>query len=370
VHFNYSLPPSFWPEYQAFTRRSEPLAEFRSAQLMGLVRNYRRCAWLVTYLFGASPALNRSFRPDGHELLVPLDAATWYAPYATSLRMSDLGYRNTTQGRLSIRANSLAEYVAGLRSAVTTEDPRYVAIGVVVDGDYRQLNANILQIENEYYSTIRPKPSKASKSRPLLALAEGGVEYVEVRTLDLSSADPVGMNQAELRFIEALLIYCLLAESPPISAAEQNEIDARDLTVAREGRRPQLTFVDGARERRLRERGLEITAGIRRIAELLDVDAQGYVAAVDAAEEALHDPDRTPSAALLAALRSEQASFFEYTLALARSHAAYFRDFGLSRAREQALAETARRSHEDAAAAEHQDPRPFAEYLREFGSRI
>ena len=143
-------------------RRSRS-TEFRSAELMGLVRNYRRCAWLVTYLNGASPALCRSFRPEGHELLTELDSATWYAPYATSLRMSDLGYRNKTQGRLSIRANSLAEYLAGIRSAVTTLEPRYAAIGVVVDGEYRQLNANILQIENEYYSTIRPKPGKASK---------------------------------------------------------------------------------------------------------------------------------------------------------------------------------------------------------------
>ena len=65
VHFNYSLPARFWPEYRAFAERSEPLADFRSAELMALVRNYRRCAWLVTYLFGASPALCRSFRPDG-----------------------------------------------------------------------------------------------------------------------------------------------------------------------------------------------------------------------------------------------------------------------------------------------------------------
>src|SRR5687768_18548127 len=122
-----------------------------------------------------------------------LDSATWYAPFATSLRMSDLGYRNKTQGRLSIRANSLAEYVAGMRAAVTTEEPLYAAIGVRVDGEYRQLNANILQIENEYYSTIRPKPSKSSKLRPLVALPHDGIDYVEVRTLDLSSADRVGL---------------------------------------------------------------------------------------------------------------------------------------------------------------------------------
>jgi glutamate--cysteine ligase len=370
VHFNYSLPLEFWPEYQAFAGSAEPLRDFRSAQLMGLVRNYRRCAWLVTYLNGASPALCRSFRPEGHELLVELDSATWHAPYATSLRMSDLGYQNKTQGRLSIRASSLAEYLAGMRAAVTTIEPRYEAIGVVVDGEYRQLNANILQIENEYYSTIRPKPSKAVKTRPLVALAEGGVDYVEVRTLDLSAADPVGMNQGELRFVEALLIFCLLAESPPISAEEQAEIDARDLTVAREGRRPGLTLVGAGREVTLRERGLEVLGGVREVAELLDEGAQGYVAAVDAAAEALRDPDRTPSAALLAALRSERASFLEYTLSLARSHAAYFRDFALDAARERALEDTARRSLEEADALPGKDPRPFAEYLRDYFSVI
>src|SRR5688572_13713458 len=370
VHFNYSLPAALWPEYRAFAGRSEPLTEFRSAELMGLVRNYRRCAWLVTYLTGASPALNRSFRPDGHELLSELDSATWYAPYATSLRMSDLGYRNKTQGRLSIRANSLAEYLAGMRAAVTTEEPLYAAIGVRVDGEYRQLNANILQIENEYYSTIRPKPSKATKARPLVALAEGGVDYVEVRTLDLSAADPVGMNQGELRFVESLLIYCLLADSPPISAAEQGEIDARDLTVAREGRRPGLTLVAAGRQRALREHGLELLEGVREVAALLDEGAQGYVAAVDAAAEALREPDRTPSAALLAALRSEQASFLEYTLSLARSHAAYFRDFALEREREQALEDTARRSLAEAEALPGKDPRPFADYLRDYFSVV
>ena len=366
VHFNFSLPLPFWPEYRDREKSSVQIDEFRSAELMGLVRNYRRCAWLVTYLFGASPALCRSFRPDGHELLAELDSATWYAPFATSLRMSDLGYRNKTQARLSIRANSLAEYLTGIRGAVTTEEPRYAAIGVVVDGEYRQLNANVLQIENEYYSTIRPKPSKASKHRPLLALAEHGVDYVEVRTLDLSSADPVGVNQNELRFLEALLIYCLLDESPAISADEQREIDERDLTVAREGRRPKLKILDAGREQRLSERGLELCERIRAVAELLDADAQGYVAAVDAAREALRDPERLPSAMLLAALQSERASFFEYTLGLARSHAAYFRDFALAPERELQLQDVARRSLEEAEALADGDNQSFEAYLQSY----
>jgi glutamate--cysteine ligase len=366
VHFNYSLPDAFWPEFREREGSAAPLREFRSAALMGLVRNYRRCAWLVTYLFGASPALCRSFQPRGHELLTALDAATWYAPYATSLRMSDLGYQNKTQARLAIRANSLEEYVAGMRSAVTTEEPRYAAIGVRVDGEYRQLNANILQIENEYYSTIRPKPSKSSAARPLVALAHAGVEYVEVRTLDLNSADPVGMSQAELRFMEALLVYCLLRGSPPIGPEEQAELDARGLAVAREGRRPGLVVRDGGVERPLAALGLEHLEGIREIARLLDGDGANYGAAVDAAEEALKEPERTPSAALLRALRAEQASFFEYTLALARGHAAYFRDVPLASERERELAAVAERSLAEAAALARDTSQPFEAYLESF----
>jgi glutamate--cysteine ligase len=187
-----------------------------------------------------------------------------------------------------------------------------------------------------------------------------------VRTLDLNSADPVGMNQSELRLIEALLIYCLLAESPPISPAEQAEIDARDLTVAREGRRPALRFVDAGRQRRLSERGLEVLEGVRAVAELLDADAQGYVAAVDAAAAALRDPERTPSATLLADLRNEQASFFEYTLMLARTHAAYFRDFALADARERMLIETARRSLDEAETLAGNRAPSFEAYLRAY----
>ncbi|MEO8464583.1 MAG: glutamate--cysteine ligase [Gammaproteobacteria bacterium] len=370
VHFNYSLPQEFWPEYREREQRHEPLTDFRSTELMGLVRNYRRCAWLVTYLFGASPVLSKSFRPEGHELLTELDHDTWHAPFATSLRMSDLGYRNTSQGRLSIGANSLADYVAGMRTAVTTEDARYAAIGVVVDGDYRQLNANILQIENEYYSTIRPKPSKTSPHRPLLALERTGVEYVEVRTLDLNCADPVGMSQNELRLLEALLIHCLLADSPAISTAEQTEIDGRDLTVAREGRRPGLTIMHSGRQRPLAECGIELLREIASVAELLDVEGTSYGGAVEVAVAAVRDPDRTPSAALLAALGHERASFFEYTLKLAESHAAYFRELALAPEREESLAATASRSIDEAEALIHKDPRSFETYLQDYFTAV
>jgi glutamate--cysteine ligase len=193
VHFNYSLRRRVsGPRTKRTWAAPSRLREFRSAELMGSCATTALRMARDVFATARRRRSARSFRPDGHELLVELDSATWYAPYATSLRMSDLGTEHE-QGRL-IRANSLAEYLAGYRSAVTTEE-RAMRPSAVVDGDYRQLNANILQIENEYYSTDSPKPSKATKSRPLVALAEGGIDYVEVRTLDLSAADPVGMNQ-------------------------------------------------------------------------------------------------------------------------------------------------------------------------------
>jgi len=364
VHFNYSPPAELWPAYREHEGRREPLDDFRSAELMGLVRNYRRHAWLVSYLFGASPALCKSFRPEGHELLTELDHGTWHAPFATSLRMSDLGYRNKTQGRLAISANSLAEYVAALAAAVTTVEPRYEAIGVVVDGEWRQLNANILQIENEYYSSIRPKPSKASHHRPLGALRLTGVEYVEVRTLDLNLTDPVGINQNQLRFLEALLLHCLLADSPPIDADEQGEIDRRDLTVAREGRRPGLVLQRRGRARSLADWGLEVADAVEEIATILDADGEGYVGAVELAREALRDPERTPSAALLRDLKAERATFFEYTLGVARGHRDYFLGLGLGAEQEQRLAHLAAESLAEVEALERTSSPPFDAFLR------
>ncbi|MBN1240275.1 MAG: glutamate--cysteine ligase [Gammaproteobacteria bacterium] len=366
VHFNLSLPEAFWQAHWEETRSRKPLHDFRSERFLDLARNYRRYGWLVLYLFGASPALCKSFRPEGHELLTELDRNTWHAPFATSLRMSDIGYRNKTQARLNISLNSPADYIAGLAAAVSTPEPRYTGIGVEVDGEYRQLNANILQIENEYYSPIRPKPSKRYDERPTVNLRRHGVEYVEIRTLDLNPADPVGVNQNQLRFLEALLIYCLLADSPPISPEEQREIDRRDLSVAREGRLPRLELPRAGQAVPLRRWGLELLEQVRAVAELLDTDGNDYAAAVDAQREAVEDAEATPSARLLNELRSDKQSFFHYMLGVARSHHEYFSALTLAPARAAELQELAARSLEEQKALEADDTEPFSRYLARY----
>jgi glutamate--cysteine ligase len=207
----------------------------------------------------------------GRSVTLPrLSQDTSYEPYATSLRMSDLGYRNRNQAGLSVSVNSLDEYVRDLSRAIATRHEPYEKLGVKVDGQYRQLNSNILQIENEYYSFIRPKRVARSGERPTKALRRAGVEYVEVRALDVSAFDPVGVNQNKLRFLEVFLALCLMKDSPPIGTSEQDILDANHVTVARRGREPGLTLERDGRKAPMLEWARELVDSMRGIAEVFD----------------------------------------------------------------------------------------------------
>jgi glutamate--cysteine ligase len=368
IHYNYSLPDGFWPLYQDFEGDKGSLQDFRSATYLGAVRNVRRLDWLLLYLFGASPAVCKCFIKGIDARLDELDADTLYGPHATSLRMSDLGYRNSAQADLVVSPNSLEEYIRDLSRATRTPRPEFERIGIKVDGIYRQLNANQLQIENEFYSTIRPKRVTARGERPTDALARGGVQYIELRALDISPYDPVGLNQRQLRFLETFLIYCMLLESPPISRWDQEHIDANHGLVAREGRKPDLRLYRGNRMVSLREWGLEICRDMEQVAALLDPDGTlGHVAAIRHQLEVVEDAERTPSARMLAELRARGQSLFQYGLEQAVNVTEYFRSLApeLNRNRER-LVQAARDSLAAQAELEATDDVSFDEYLARY----
>ena len=248
VHFNYSLPDTFWPAYQAILEDRLAESEFRSNHYLGMVRNFRRYGWLVLYLFGASPALCKSFG-DGNLDMPTLNKDTYFEPYGTSLRMSDLGYNNQTQAGISISLNRLDDYIKDLGGATRTPEPAYEKIGVVVDGRYQQLNTNKLQIENEYYSPIRPKRVARSGERPTAALRRGGVEYVEIRSLDINIFDPAGINQNTMRFMEAFLIFCLLDNSADFVDETFAETQHNQALVAKSGAGTGIDLDAGRRKR-------------------------------------------------------------------------------------------------------------------------
>lgn len=369
VHFNYSFSARFWEVLADVVQKGKADQDFISDQYFALLRNYRRHGWLILYLFGNSPALCGSFVKGREHTLRELSPGTLYEPYATSLRMSDLGYRNKNQAGVQISVNSLSEYVRDLTAAVSTPHPEYQKIGVKVDGEYRQLNANVLQIENEYYSYIRPKRVARSGEHPSQALQRGGVEYVEFRALDVSAFDPVGVNQSKLRFLEAFAALCVLKESAPIASGEQAALDANHALVAHRGREPGLELDREGRRRSLRSWGAELIDSMRGICELLDEGApqRPYTAALEQQEAKLHDTALTPSARTLKELETTGESFAELAMRMSRAHKSYFLElYPPNEQRLQEFAAQAEQSLEKQAAIERADDVDFDEFLARY----
>src|SRR5947208_1643659 len=247
---------------------SEHITTDYSEALIELVTPAFTHSWeLLQYLLDLHQFV---YRHLGDELLWATSMPCANEPYATSLRMSDVGYRNRNQAGLAVSVNSLEEYVRDLQRAISTPHPPYEALGVKVNGEYRQLNANILQIENEYYSFIRPKRVARSGERPTKALRRAGVEYVEVRALDVSAFDPVGVNQNKLRFLEAFLALCVLTRCAPMADSGQSAMDENHLSVARRGREPGLVLWREGYDVPLREWARELLDSMVGICEILD----------------------------------------------------------------------------------------------------
>jgi glutamate--cysteine ligase len=326
VHFNYSFPDAMWNAWPDIVQSRQRGQDFISERYFHLLRNYRRHGWIVLYLFGVSPVVCNAFLRGRNVTLPRLSKDTSYEPYATSLRMSDIGYRNRNQAGLSVSVNSLDEYVRDLSRAITTPHEPYEKLGVKVGGEYRQLNANILQIENEYYSFIRPKRVARSGERPTKALRRAGVEYVEVRALDVSAFDPVGVNQNKMRFLEMFLALCLMKDSPPIDVSEQDVLDANHVTVARRGREPGLTLQRDGRAVPMLAWARELIDSMHGIAEVFDRGdpSKPFSAALAVQAAKIDEVALTPSARMLAELESTGESFFELALRMSRLHKEYF----------------------------------------------
>lgn len=370
VHFNYSLAPEFWPIYAELEGDGVSAQDFISDCYMALIRNLQRFGWLIPYLFGASPAVCKSFLGGAQTELAEFDANTYYGPYATSLRMGDIGYQNNRENEHGIKASydSLASYIESLRHAIETPCPDYEKIGVVVDGEYRQLNANILQIENEYYSTIRPKQRLKGNEKPTVALKRRGIEYVELRSIDVNAFDPLGINQSQLCFLEAFLLFCLLHDSPLISAGERKAIDSNELAAAHQGRDPDLVLQRRDGPLLLRQWADELCREMRGICELLDSVGEGspYGDALAAQVRKVKDASLTPSARMLQNMREHKEGFFHFARRMSQTHQRFFMSLPRNPERERFFEEVAARSLEEQKAREAAEEIPFDEYLTRY----
>ena len=369
IHYNFSLPDEFWVEYQQVLGDQGDLQSFKSEQYFCLVRNFQRNSWLLHYLFGASPVLDRSFLDGREHKLEQFQQNTFGLPYATSLRMSDLGYQNSAQEQLHVSYCSLEDYIETLGLAVYQPYKDYENIGIQKDGQYIQLNANILQLENEFYSDIRPKRVTESGEKPIQALRSRGVEYIEVRILDINPFKPEGIDAQQARFMDAFLLHCLLADCPPqvTTTCVEPRTNLRN-TILR-GRDPDLMLVLDDRKVPLQMAADTLLEEIFDAAALLDRahGKQRYTFAVAAQLGKLGDPDLTPSGQVMQAINGG-VEFIDLIARVAARHKEYFlaRDYAILDANE--LAETAEESLQQQLEMEQGDEIPFSEFLEKYNA--
>jgi glutamate--cysteine ligase len=352
IHYNFSLPDA----------RSND-------DYFGLIRNFRRHSWLLLYLFGASPSVCSTFVEGRRHELQPLSADTLYLPHATSLRMGRLGYQSQAQSSLAVSYNGLDGYGASLEDALTRPYPAYEAIGLRDGDDYRQLGVTLLQIENEFYGTIRPKRVIRPGERPLHALRDRGVEYVEVRLMDLDPFEPVGIAAGTLRFLDVFLLHCLLCDSPPDSPREIEALLQNKQRVASRGREPGLTLLRDSGEVPLTEWAHDLLGGCGAIAAALDAanGTTAHSAALAAAVHAVNDPSATPSARVLQAMaRDHGNSHVRFTLAKSAQHKAALLQLPLTADVAAHYASMAQASLAEQRAIEAADTLPFEAWRQQY----
>ena len=371
LHYNFSLPEEAW--------NALPGLNSANTGYFALMRNFRRYGWLAFYLFGASPAVCPSFVKGRAHRLQRLAPGTVYLPHATTLRMGRLGYQSETQSALDVSYNNLESYAGSLHRALIEPYAPYEAIGLREGDDYRQLSTSLLQIENEFYSKIRPKRRINRGERPLHALRERGVEYVEVRLMDLDPFSPVGIIAATMRLLDVFLLHCLLSESPPDTPQEIEEIHQNNELVAERGREPGLRLHHNGRERAFADWGTRLLDECAPIAQALDdaatdppssrnrTGARGYCQALEWGMAALKDPELVPSARVLRVMAEGYGnSYTDFVLAQSAAHRETLLAQPYTAELEAHFARLARESFEEQSHIEASDTEPFEAFRRAY----
>ena len=369
LHYNFSLPDAAWDVLQRVDQDAGAERPYRDRAYFALIRNFRRHSWLLLYLFGASPAVCETFVAGRKHVLQELRRGTLYLPHSTSLRMGPLGYQSDAQASLAVSYNCLDSYARSLYSALTEPYAPYIAIGTHDGSEYRQLSTTLLQIENEFYGTIRPKRRIRPGERPLHALSERGVEYIEVRCMDLDPFSPIGIKADTMRFLDVFLLHCLLRESPP-DTPEEIAANARNQhRVALRGREPQLKLERGNGEIALTAWSEEVLRQCEPLADALDGahDTSAYSNVLAAARHAIAAPESTPSARVLREMEARHdSSYLQFALTQSVRHRTYLESLPWTAEANNRFERLAEESREAQRRIEAADSVPFETYRRQY----
>ena len=373
IHYNFSLPETLWRKLFEKSKyfgqtKIKLLQDYIDKRYFDLIRNFRRNYWLLIYLFGASPCADKSFIQDRLNDLEKLNDKDLYKANATSLRMGDLGYQSKVQQSLSISYNSLDDYISSLSKALKKSYEPYEKFQKKENGLYQQLSSSILQIENEFYSPIRPKQVIRSGETPLNALRYRGVEYIEIRCLDLNPFNPIGIDKKTIKFLDAFLLYCLCDDSEMSNDYETEIISKNQSEIVNHGRKRDLLIQTSSGTQSIKEKSIEIFDKLEMIAKQLDKThgSNDYLDSIKEQKLKIKYSKLTASSKLLIQMEKENLSFIDLNLKLAEQHANLFKHHKVDKLKHQNLLNLIKQSiriHKDF---EQKNEINFDQYLFEY----
>ena len=372
IHYNLSFPDQLFEALQQQEQdqnlQALNLQDYRSHRYLGLIRNFIRLTPLVMFLLGASPTVNTCFMQGRQHHLLPLTRGTLYVPYATALRMGNFGYQNSAQKQLGIHYNHLDEYLVGLQKAVKSSYPAFSRLGLDDEnGEPLQINDHVLQIENEYYSLVRPKQVPQAGETPSQALANRGIGYVELRAVDVNPYSPIGIDEDTAGFLEALALYCLLQDSPDLLDAELAEIEKNQAEVVNRGRACNAVIFQNGQATDIELWCQQHLDALVPYAELLDQATQGqlYQDALLTMATRVEEVNDTLSAMVVGDIR-DAGGMWSFGSTLIHQHSEFYQQRELDEATRARFAEMASTSVEQQQQLEQHTEQSFTDYLANY----
>lgn len=170
VHFNFEFGDELIRALFNAQSEIKDFHHFKTEIYLKATRNYIHYRWLVTYFYGASPSSEKNFFEED-SLNGPV----------RSIRNSKYGYTNSAGVEVSY--SSIQNYLSDLSLMV---------------------KRGLLSKEKEFYSPVRLRGGQQVSD-----LAVHGINYIELRNIDLNPFETYGVSYEQAEFLHLFLIYLL-----------------------------------------------------------------------------------------------------------------------------------------------------------------
>ena len=322
IHLNLS----FTEEFLQLHREISESDDNANTIYLNILRNYIRNSWLINFLLGSSPVMDASFFKNETvpDFLGKHKERSYYHPSSTCLRMGDIGYNNRKHRVLNICFNSIEEYIKTIKGLTKRPEEEYARLGIKnAAGEYRQLNTNLLQIENEYYASIRPKAARSREQKTIDSLAENHTQYLEIRNLDIDPFLPYGVDASRINFMQMFFVYLSLLPSPPIGAEECQYVRQLERQIIMNNLSQDKDFeLMGGYILNINDQAEKMLGEMQAVAEILDVAAgkDDYSRAWQHHWNLLNDENSLPAIKQMDFFRRTDMEFVEGMKKIAEQH--------------------------------------------------